>query len=99
MDMRVFRNICQEYFDTKDGEDCYVVWGRDGCYDKIVVVVKGSYYATIYENWRDLYKTSVKYSIKDDFDDIGEDEVRDYLDEEAYKYVVGDLGVEINEQI
>ena len=49
------------------------------------------YYAHLYDGWKDLYKTNVRYAIKEDFDDIGEDDVRDYLDEEAFEYAYNDL--------
>ena len=31
------------------------------------------YYAHLYDGWKDLYKTNVRYAIKEDFDDIEED--------------------------
>lgn len=93
MNNRVWANICQEYFDTKDNENCYMACNAHGesIIEGVIVTNAGYYYAHLYDGWKDLYKTNVRYAIKEDFDDIGEDDVRDYLDEEAFEYVYNDL--------
>ena len=94
MTENIAKRMCENYLETVSNEFAQRINGLTG-----IALVNTEYHEVYYhESWASLFRNYVLGEILDDFDSLGEDDVKEYLGEELYKIFIEDYVEEISFQ-